>query len=155
MALVRFRAAPLSNPPPHYDQQYIRQVIRVLETYFSQIDSLTPNHAQSYSAKSFFGGGLSLSVALLDSTDSPYTVLVNDFSFMCDTTSAVVELLLPAASTVTGRILVAKRLSAGANVVTLTPDGSDTIDGAADLDLTTQWQAVTIQSDGVSNWYVV
>ena len=56
MALVRFRAAPLPNPPPHYDQQYIRQVIRVLENYFSQLDSLTPNQAQSYRADNFYGG---------------------------------------------------------------------------------------------------
>lgn len=56
MALSRFRAAPLPNPPAQYDPQYIRQVIRVLETYFSQLDSNTPNYAQSYTADDFFGG---------------------------------------------------------------------------------------------------
>lgn len=53
MALDKFRAAPLPNPPADYDPQYLRQVIRVLETYFSQLDSNTPNHAQSYTADSF------------------------------------------------------------------------------------------------------
>lgn len=53
MALDNFRASPLPNPPTQYDPQYIRQVIRVLETYFSQLDSNTPNHAQKYTADLF------------------------------------------------------------------------------------------------------
>lgn len=56
MALTKFRASPLPNPPAHYDPQYIRQMIRVLETYFSQLDSNTPNYAQSYTADDFYGG---------------------------------------------------------------------------------------------------
>lgn len=56
MALTKFKAAPLPNPPSEYDAQYIRQVIRVLETYFSQLDSNTPNYAQSYTADDFYGG---------------------------------------------------------------------------------------------------
>lgn len=55
MALTKFRASPLPNPPSEYDAQYIRQVIRVLETYFSQLDSNTPNYAQSYTADTFNG----------------------------------------------------------------------------------------------------
>lgn len=53
MALDRFKAAPLSNPPSEYDAQYMRQVIRVLETYFSQLDSRTPNNAEKYTADTF------------------------------------------------------------------------------------------------------
>lgn len=60
MALTRFKAAPLPNPPSEYDAQYIRQVIRVLETYFSQLDSNTPNYAQSYTADFFYGSGIGL-----------------------------------------------------------------------------------------------
>ena len=56
MALDRFRAAPLPNPPLEYDPQYVRQMIRVIETYFSQLDSNTPNHAQQYTADRFVGG---------------------------------------------------------------------------------------------------
>jgi hypothetical protein len=59
MALDKFRAAPLPNPPANYDPQYIRQVIRVLENYFSQLDSNTPNHAQKYTADEFVGGSFS------------------------------------------------------------------------------------------------
>jgi hypothetical protein len=56
MALEKFRAAPLPNPPAEYDAQYIRQMIRVLEVYFDQLDSKTPNFAQSYRADNFYGG---------------------------------------------------------------------------------------------------
>jgi hypothetical protein len=60
MALDRFKAAPIPNPPSEYDAQYIRQVIRVLETYFSQLDSRTPNNAQQYTADFFYGSGIGL-----------------------------------------------------------------------------------------------
>jgi hypothetical protein len=60
MAMDRFRAAPLPNPPSQWDSQYMRQVIRVLETYFSQMDSNTPNHAQIYTADYFIGSGARL-----------------------------------------------------------------------------------------------
>lgn len=56
MALDKFKAAPLPNPPAQYDPQYVRQLIRVLETYFSQLDSNTPNHAEKYTADEFIGG---------------------------------------------------------------------------------------------------
>lgn len=56
MALERFKAAPLPNPPAQYDSQYLRQLIRVLEIYFNQLDSLSPNQAQSYRADNFYGG---------------------------------------------------------------------------------------------------
>jgi hypothetical protein len=55
MALDKFRAAPIPNPPSQYDPQYMRQVIRVIETYFSQLDSNTPNNAQKYTANTFNG----------------------------------------------------------------------------------------------------
>jgi len=56
MALDKFNAPPLPNAPKEYDPQYIRQVLRVLEIYFSQLDSNTPNHAQKYTADTFVGG---------------------------------------------------------------------------------------------------
>jgi len=55
MALDRFRAAPLPNPTEEWDAQYMRQVIRILENYFSQLDSRTPNNAQKYTADTFNG----------------------------------------------------------------------------------------------------
>jgi hypothetical protein len=53
MALDKFKAPPLPNAPGQWDAQYMRQVLRVLELYFSQLDSNTPNHAQKYTANEF------------------------------------------------------------------------------------------------------
>ena len=79
MALTRFKAAPLPNAPSEYDAQYIRQVIRVLETYFSQLDSNTPNYAQSYTADFFYGSGVHLSF--------PY----GQFQSQADQTAAAID----------------------------------------------------------------
>jgi len=56
MALERFRAAPIPLPPAEYDQAHMSQFIRMLGIYFAQLDSLTPNQAQSYRADQFIGG---------------------------------------------------------------------------------------------------
>lgn len=57
MALELFKFSPLPNPPDTYDAVFFRQFLRTLELYFSKLDALTPNHAQSYRAEEFFGGG--------------------------------------------------------------------------------------------------
>lgn len=62
MALDKFRAAPLPNPPSQWDPQYMRQVIRVLETYHSQLDSRAGNNAQTYTADFFYGSGVHLRI---------------------------------------------------------------------------------------------
>lgn len=67
MALDKFKAAPIPNPPTQWDPQYMRQVIRVIETYFSQLDSRAANNAQQYSADRFVGG--SFSGTEIDATD--------------------------------------------------------------------------------------
>jgi hypothetical protein len=58
MALEKFRASPLPNPTSEYDPQYIRQLIRSIELYFSLLDSQAANQANSYRAHNFYGGTL-------------------------------------------------------------------------------------------------
>lgn len=53
MALEKFRAAPLPIAPGAYSPEYQNQLIRVLNLYFQQLDSLTPNQAESYRADEF------------------------------------------------------------------------------------------------------
>lgn len=60
MALDLFNAPPLPNPPKDWDAQYMRQVLRVIEIYFAQLDSRTPNNAQKYTADFFYGSGVHL-----------------------------------------------------------------------------------------------
>lgn len=56
MAMERFQAPALPVPPAEYDQRYHTDLIRILRLYFNQLDSLTPNQANSYRADYFYGG---------------------------------------------------------------------------------------------------
>ncbi len=56
MAMERFQAPALPLPPVEYDQRYHTDLIRILRLYFNQLDSLTPNQANSYRADNFYGG---------------------------------------------------------------------------------------------------
>lgn len=83
MALDRFKAPPLPNPPPQWDAQYMRQVLRSLEIYFSQLDSRAGNNAESYTAGHFYGNGVGLYF--------PY----NQFLSLVDQTAAAVDEAYP------------------------------------------------------------
>lgn len=54
MALKKFRAPRLPDAPTEYDVVYMRSLARVLEIYFNQLDSQTPNIAESYTADDFY-----------------------------------------------------------------------------------------------------
>ena len=73
--------------------------------------------------------------------------------YLVTTSGGSVTLTLPPARTVPGFRLDAKKLTA-ANTMTLDGAGSETIDGAATLAVTTQWESVTLVSDGTA-WYLV
>lgn len=82
MALEKFRAAPLPSPAKDYDPQYIRQLIRTIELYFSQLDSKTPNYALSYRADYFF-----YNVTTVANLSSAATVGAGAKSFVSDATA--------------------------------------------------------------------
>ena len=60
MALEKFRAPAIPLPPDQYNRQQFDEIFRALRIYFNQLDSLTPNQANSYRADNFFGGDLSV-----------------------------------------------------------------------------------------------
>lgn len=70
--------------------------------------------------------------------------------FVCDSTAGNVTLTLPDAADFEGRILHFKKTVA-ANSVIVEGSGGQTIDGAADFTLSSQWAVQTIISDG-SDW---
>jgi hypothetical protein len=88
MALERFKAAPLPNPPAQYDPQYLRQLIRVLEIYFNQLDSLSPNQAQSYRADNFYGG-------VFTGNGIGLTFPHNQFTSLVDQNAAAIDIAYP------------------------------------------------------------
>lgn len=84
MALDKFKASPLPNPPSEYDAQYMRQMIRVLETYHSQLDSRAANNASAYTADDFYGG-------VFHGDGSQIYVPYNQFYSMVDQSAGAID----------------------------------------------------------------
>lgn len=66
---LNFKNAPLPNPPAEFDAQYIRQMIRVLEIYFDQLDAW---NGQIYNSVTASPGSSMITfphIAASDSTD--------------------------------------------------------------------------------------
>lgn len=61
---------------------------------------------------------------------------------------------LPAVSTVTKKTYWIKKIDSSANTVTIDPDGSETIDGASTLVLSSQWDYAVIISTGTTWWRI-
>jgi hypothetical protein len=51
MAMEKFRSTPLPIPPQGYDPVYMRQLIQVIELYFSRLDSQTPLQAEYFKGR--------------------------------------------------------------------------------------------------------
>lgn len=83
-----------------------------------------------------------------------YTITSEDYTILCDTTSGAIVVSLLAASSVSGHIYNIKKIDAGANSVTISANGSNTIDGNATKVITTPFVSITIQSNG-TNWYIL
>ncbi len=88
--------------------------------------------------------------------DTPYSVAADDGTLLHDNTAAFTTNLPPTATN-KGRIIRLKKRSAtgGGRDITVTPDGSDTIDGAASFVLNSKDEIIAVQSDGVSDWVII
>lgn len=87
------------------------------------------------------------------------TALLTDYTILIDASGGNVTLTLPTAAAAfdspNGLVLNVKRIDNSINTVTVDADGSETIDGAANFLLATQFLSRTIQSAGGSEWYVL
>ncbi|MFN5425452.1 MAG: hypothetical protein ACK5A2_08745 [Bacteroidota bacterium] len=79
-----------------------------------------------------------------------YTAGTNDYFIDCTTGTFTVNLFTAVGNT--GRILIIK--NSGTGTITVDPNGTQTIDGAATQSLSTQWSRVHIISDG-ANWKII
>lgn len=74
--------------------------------------------------------------------------------YYCDSTTGAIVASLPAASTCTGMKVAFKKTDVSANVTTITPNGTEKIDGAASYILSLQYQYVIVASDG-TGWNIL
>jgi hypothetical protein len=82
------------------------------------------------------------------------TLTGENFTVLVDATAANVVITLPAAADNESRLYNVKKIDAGANTVTADANASETIDGQATQVLTTQYQSMTLQSNGTA-WFIV
>lgn len=94
----------------------------------------------------------SFGVAERTSTASD-TYAATDYLILWDATSGNLVATLPTAVGNAGQQYVAKKIDSSANTVTVTPDGSEKIDGASTKVLTIQYQSITLTSNNVG-WVI-
>lgn len=71
----------------------------------------------------------------------------------CNATGGAFTITLPTAAGRIGQMFFFKKIDASANAITIARSGAETIDGATSQSLSTQYQAITVVSDG-TNWYI-
>ena len=78
----------------------------------------------------------------------------NSSTVLVDTGSGDITLTLPAAASYTYKVYTIKKITSDANKVIIDGNGSETIDEATTVEITTQHEAVTVQSDGTEWWII-
>jgi hypothetical protein len=73
---------------------------------------------------------------------------------LVDTTGGNIIITLPSAVGISSKIYTVKRITAGANTLTIDGAGAETIDGAANQAIAAQWASLTVQSDGTA-WFIL
>jgi len=96
----------------------------------------------------------SFGTAVSTITAASATLDATHHTILADATSNSITINLPAVATSGRRRYEIKKIDSTANTVTIDGNASETIDGAATYVISTQYQSVTIQSDG-SNWWVL
>ena len=85
---------------------------------------------------------------------TPYTSTATHgiTTLLCDTTATGITVVLPTAAANTAVITIKK--TAAANTLTIAATGAQTIDGAATAAWTSQYESITVVSDG-TNWMII
>jgi lysophospholipase L1-like esterase len=103
-------------------------------------------------APSLLDSGNTVSTAVTTVTGSTSLTGVHH-TVLVDAGSGSRTINLPAASGITGKEYIIKKIDGSANTVTIDGNGSETIDGATTQVISTQYTSMTIRSNG-SNWYI-
>lgn len=91
-----------------------------------------------------------VNVGIITGSQLPYTINATDM-FVAPTAGVV---NVPA-SNGGGRVLTIKNLDTGGGTVAVTANGTDTIDGQAVYNLTTQYQVVRLVDGAVGQWMII
>ena len=112
------------------------------------------NTNSQWEAQAASGGGGGFTYTAITSASSPVSGAASTH-YSADTSGGVITINLPALSGVTAGTEIRVKLKTAGNTLTLDGNLSETIDGSTTYTLTVQNQAVTLVSDGSSNWEVI
>lgn len=82
------------------------------------------------------------------------SVTSSDFTILCDATAGPIVVNLPATASSPGRMLNVKKIDGSPNTVTIDGSGSELIDGATTLVITSQWVSKSLHCNA-SAWYSI
>lgn len=127
--------APIRSPAsgPTWLPPYTRSIERLVDGVRSE-------------ATGFSGGSRSVTASGVIAPD--------DMVLLVDCSGGAVTLTLPLAAENAGRVLWAKKIDGSANALTIDGNGSETVDGAANVSTATQYAAYTVFCDG-TEWWVI
>ena len=92
-------------------------------------------------------------VKTITNADTPYTAAAETV-ILCDASSGVITVDLPASTGVTDRTHHIKKIDSSANAITIDANGTETIDGTLTKTLAAQYDNIQVISDG-SNWHIL
>jgi hypothetical protein len=87
-------------------------------------------------------------------TTTDYTLLGTDNHLRVDASSSPINVTLPDASAVLGKVYTIKKIDSSANTVTILTSLSQLIDGNSTESLTVQYESITLISNG-SGWDII
>jgi hypothetical protein len=112
------------------------------------VDQTNSNHIHDKAAST--GGPIAPAYALVSKT-AAYTATSTDSVILVDATSGAVTITFPTAVGIGGKAYTIKKIDSSTNDVTVDGNGAETIDGAANYKLYTQYDSVEMMSDN-TNW---
>jgi hypothetical protein len=82
-----------------------------------------------------------------------YLATTDDTGILADLTTGSFAITLPAASTMTGSFLRLTKIGSTSNILTITPNGTDKINGQSSITINKQYTSINLVSNG-TNWYI-
>jgi hypothetical protein len=113
-------------------------------------DLAAPSDPQDAATKAYADSG----TTAITTKSNDYSLGAADHTVLANANATTVTLTLPLAGSFSGKTYPAKKIDGSANAVVLSAAGGQTIDGNGSVSLTSQWQYVTVQSDGI-NWFII
>lgn len=83
-----------------------------------------------------------------------YTMIAEDRGILVDASGGAVTITLKTAASMSGREVWIKKTDSSGNAVTIDANGSETIDDSTTVSVTTQYESVTMYSDGTEWWII-